>query len=185
MLYFLRECHGQMWLHAVISRLCGGCHIIPCPSLCGEVRPSPCQASSRMLNLSCWPCTAMFPVITWLTVDPLLHFPPLVLLSSHPSSLFILDLLRSLYRKPGGHHLGGTLHSSYSEARPDLQPPCSPPWGELGLCPSCSLSLSPSCYGDTQCVLSHSWHWVFSYGTDSFSLIFLDFLNIRQQCVMT
>lgn len=173
-----------MWLHAVISRLCGGCHIIPCASLCGEVRPSPCQASSRKQNHSC--CTASFPVITWLTVDLLLDFPPPVLLASHPSSLFILDLLRSLYRKPGGRHLCGTLHFLLtSEPRPDLQPPCPPPWGELGLCPSCSLCLSPSCYLDPPCVLSHSWHWVFSYRTDSFSLIFLDFLNIRQQCVMT
>lgn len=143
-----------MWLHAVISRLCVGCHIIPCPSLCGEVRP--CQASSQMQNHSRWTCTAMLPVITWLTVNLLLDYPPPVLLASHPSSLFILDLLTSL-RKPGGHHLCGTLHFLLaSEARPGLQPPCPRPWGELGLCPSGSLCLSPSCYLDPPCVLTHS-----------------------------
>lgn len=40
---------------------------------------------------------------------------------------------------------------------------------------------APSYYLYLPHVLSHYWHWVFSYRTDSFSLVFLDFLNIREQ----
>ena len=140
-----------------------------------------------------WPCYLRSPCVLWIYLwTALLHFCLPVI----TSSVFILDLQRSLSRKPPAVTMPGRYHSCcltpsgvqtkrsglVSEARPDLQPPALPPEAGSG---SVMLAYPPAI---TQ-TLPESWAVTgiefFSYRTDSFSLIFLDFLNIRQQCTMT
>lgn len=172
--YFVKEFYGQMLLFVISGWWVwgGGLYITPFWPL-WKSDPRPVK-----IPLRCWSCIAQWIWEYWHVTNlvPWTYFWTFFLQLCLPvtTSLSILGLLIPICRRPPDVTLLDRVHICCHIAFPPNQwsqawPPTSIPTATRGwVCVPQTLRISQLLTGPFACVLSHYWHWLFSYRMDSF-----------------